>query len=311
MTTDKELKACPFCGGKPVEEATAALEYHGSAHQTCWIECSECGIEGPHVEIVDEQPAYQVVRDKWNTRAEQPAPSTKWGPFHHSNGVICCGTLRVARADFDNDATPEVQAEILDALCGQQPAPVQSKLVIDALMLGAACLERAAEEFAEGSRLETLYMESAKQLRLTTPPPVADTVRVSRQALQDMVEFWCSGCDAETIIPRDSPLGILQAALSPPSAPDDVAIRLHYTSWLRRVMVNGGIEIVEGTSYDDMLTQLAKALGERKVSDDTVRVRVAALPRYSLFNHCGTYMLLPCDGGTYVFWPELEAALSQ
>jgi len=46
----------------------------------------------------------------------------KWGPFRHSNGVICCGSLRVARADFDTNPPADVQKEILDALCGITPS---------------------------------------------------------------------------------------------------------------------------------------------------------------------------------------------
>lgn len=41
--------------------------------------------------------------------------------FRHNNGYICCGTLRIARADFDTDPTPENQKEILDDLCYGEP----------------------------------------------------------------------------------------------------------------------------------------------------------------------------------------------
>lgn len=66
---------------------------------------------------------------------EQPVGG-KWGPFRHSNGVICCGSLRVARADFDNNTAPEVQKEILDALCASRP-PADLLAVLDELEIMA------------------------------------------------------------------------------------------------------------------------------------------------------------------------------
>ena len=48
-------------------------------------------------------------------RELKPCPLT--GEWRHGNGAICCGTLRIARADFDTDPDPEYQREILDYLC--------------------------------------------------------------------------------------------------------------------------------------------------------------------------------------------------
>lgn len=40
-----------------------------------------------------------------------------YGRWRHSHGVICCGSLRIAQADFDTDPASEVQKQILDQLC--------------------------------------------------------------------------------------------------------------------------------------------------------------------------------------------------
>lgn len=58
--------------------------------------------------------------DKYRTkalphRARDPLLSGTW---HHGNGVLVCGTLRIARVDFDTSPAPEVAAEILDWVCG-------------------------------------------------------------------------------------------------------------------------------------------------------------------------------------------------
>ena len=64
---------CPFCGSAKLnEEATGAAEIKGHTYQTGWIECRDCGCDGPSVELTDETPAqndYQLVRDAWNRRA--------------------------------------------------------------------------------------------------------------------------------------------------------------------------------------------------------------------------------------------------
>jgi hypothetical protein len=39
------------------------------------------------------------------------------GRWHHGNGVIVCGSLRIAREDFDTSPSEEVKAEILDWIC--------------------------------------------------------------------------------------------------------------------------------------------------------------------------------------------------
>jgi hypothetical protein len=73
-----------------------------------------------------------VKRDEWVLEAEylrqalehvKPAaikaeiePLLK-GRWHHGNGVLCCGTLRVASANFDTIADIAQQNEVLQNLC--------------------------------------------------------------------------------------------------------------------------------------------------------------------------------------------------
>lgn len=69
--SDRHLKPCPFCGSEKLEEeATGCAEIAGVCYQSCWIECSDCGAEGPRVEVNDGVPGvdYQAVRDAWNKR---------------------------------------------------------------------------------------------------------------------------------------------------------------------------------------------------------------------------------------------------
>jgi hypothetical protein len=40
-----------------------------------------------------------------------------FGRWHHGNGVLCCGTVRIARADFDTEPTQKIQDEYFDHIC--------------------------------------------------------------------------------------------------------------------------------------------------------------------------------------------------
>lgn len=65
-----ELVPCPFCNSVRLsDECTGAAEISGHTYQTGWIECLDCGCNGPSVDLTDETPAqndYQLVRDAWN-----------------------------------------------------------------------------------------------------------------------------------------------------------------------------------------------------------------------------------------------------
>ena len=46
------------------------------------------------------------------------------GNWRHANGLLICGTLRIAKADFDTDPSDEFKAEIFDQICEAMNAPV-------------------------------------------------------------------------------------------------------------------------------------------------------------------------------------------
>jgi hypothetical protein len=40
-----------------------------------------------------------------------------YGRWHHGNGVLCAGTLRIAREDFDTNPADKVKKDIFDWTC--------------------------------------------------------------------------------------------------------------------------------------------------------------------------------------------------
>jgi hypothetical protein len=50
--------------------------------------------------------------------------------YRHNNNIICCGTLRIARADFDTDPCEEIKKEHFDNLCnsGNRIAELEQQL---------------------------------------------------------------------------------------------------------------------------------------------------------------------------------------
>lgn len=45
-----------------------------------------------------------------------PCPKTLTGEWRYAGGYLCCGTLRIARVDFDTDPSPEFQAQVFDQI---------------------------------------------------------------------------------------------------------------------------------------------------------------------------------------------------
>lgn len=39
------------------------------------------------------------------------------GNWHHGNGVLVCGSIRIARSDFDTDPNQAFQDSIFDYIC--------------------------------------------------------------------------------------------------------------------------------------------------------------------------------------------------
>ncbi len=53
-------------------------------------------------------------RDRHHDCHDETPLSGRW---HHGNGNICAGTLRIAREDFDTNPSDERKKEILDWMC--------------------------------------------------------------------------------------------------------------------------------------------------------------------------------------------------
>lgn len=49
------------------------------------------------------------------------------GHWRHGNGVICCGSMRIAHEDFDTDPAREFADEVLDWACNTLNAAVEAK----------------------------------------------------------------------------------------------------------------------------------------------------------------------------------------
>lgn len=67
--------------------------------------------------------------------------------FHHGNGFLCMGTMRIARADFDTSPSAEYQAGVFEEICAvmnAHPAPSADRVAALESQL-AACREAAAE----------------------------------------------------------------------------------------------------------------------------------------------------------------------
>lgn len=67
-----DLLPCPMCGSSDLlEEDRGVIELYGHTTQDGWIECENCGYSSPVVEIIDDD-SYDLVREKWNTLADEP-----------------------------------------------------------------------------------------------------------------------------------------------------------------------------------------------------------------------------------------------
>jgi hypothetical protein len=54
-----------------------------------------------------------------------PLPGSKW---RWANGMIFCGTLRIVKADFDTDPSPEFCKRVFDYICDTLNAAENTKL---------------------------------------------------------------------------------------------------------------------------------------------------------------------------------------
>lgn len=66
----KDIKDCPFCGGKAEIDWSGVLEFYGHEHQDATITCTVCGAEMcSDTECSCHHDINATVIAKWNNRA--------------------------------------------------------------------------------------------------------------------------------------------------------------------------------------------------------------------------------------------------
>ena len=63
------LKACPFCGGKPYIESHSRGFVDGKSTRVAYVRCSECNCRTERLPIsIGQAEAVRAVVNKWNCR---------------------------------------------------------------------------------------------------------------------------------------------------------------------------------------------------------------------------------------------------
>lgn len=86
------------------------------------LECELCLGTGEHEQKVPIswdtiKDIYAKAVDHFSPETSEKYPVVRRSGWRHNQGFICCGTLRIARADFDTDPCDEVAKQYLDAIC--------------------------------------------------------------------------------------------------------------------------------------------------------------------------------------------------
>lgn len=76
------------------------------------IYCCNCQMYGEHSST--ECPAH---RAQGSFAAPSGSAPVLRGEWRHSHGMIFCGTLRIAKADFDTNPHPDFCARVFDDIC--------------------------------------------------------------------------------------------------------------------------------------------------------------------------------------------------
>lgn len=50
-------------------------------------------------------------------KEKEPQTTPLKGNWHHANGYVCCGTLRIFKADFDTNPSDDFKQELTDWVC--------------------------------------------------------------------------------------------------------------------------------------------------------------------------------------------------
>lgn len=93
-----EMARAAYEGGSTAVSLVAQLLGHAP--------CAVCGYHTKHCRC-----------DKTKEPVSEPRLYSPYGHWHHGNGVLCAGTLRIAREDFDSNPADKVKKDIFDWMC--------------------------------------------------------------------------------------------------------------------------------------------------------------------------------------------------
>lgn len=88
------------------------LETHA---QACYSRHALLGNNATMRPYHDNDYVHLSAAHKWGNQIEHTPPN--YGRWHHGNGVLCVGSIRVAREDFDTNPTNKIKDEIFDWMC--------------------------------------------------------------------------------------------------------------------------------------------------------------------------------------------------
>lgn len=152
------LFPCPFCGGRPEEDAGGCSEYDGHEHQDYSINCKSCGaevycavgsFEKADIPCSCHHNAREVCVEKWNRRAtmlqgadgNSPVIPDGWVmvPVEPTEDMIVNGF----ESEPDESFSDERDWEAYDAMSGCQQAAHRAKLCWAAMIAASPAYKKS------------------------------------------------------------------------------------------------------------------------------------------------------------------------
>ena len=90
------------------------------------------------------------------------------GQWHHGNGVLCVGSLRIAVESFDTNPDNEVKNEVFEYICETLNAKWKANIKIEALQKDKADLIEYARKIL---KTVSIYSIADADNALLIPPP--------------------------------------------------------------------------------------------------------------------------------------------
>jgi hypothetical protein len=127
-------------------------------------------------------------------RIESPLGTNNW---HHGNGVLVCGGVRIARADFDTNPSREFQENMFDWICQTLNDGHEKQKLHEHIELYAAEMSEAKEAgFYSASELFDAYKTVSNKIKTWKPIETAPTnLRVMIASDDEMAMGWLDVID--------------------------------------------------------------------------------------------------------------------